>query len=140
MSAPLHSTAEFDLATVLKAAQAISGEIGLDRLLDKLLSIVVENAGADKVLFIQERNQQLIVEAMLALTPEPVILRPATPLEQSAELCIPLVHEVARTQEIVVLADTADPNPFANDSYLITHRPRSSCGLPLLHQSQLRGI
>ncbi|NJM73525.1 MAG: AAA family ATPase, partial [Scytonema sp. RU_4_4] len=35
-----------DLATVMKASQAIAGEIVLDKLLDSLMKILIENAGA----------------------------------------------------------------------------------------------
>jgi tetratricopeptide (TPR) repeat protein len=37
-----------DLATVVKASQAIAGEIVLDKLLAKLTNLVLENAGAQK--------------------------------------------------------------------------------------------
>jgi len=36
----------FDLKTVIKASQAISSEIVLEKLLKKLLHIILENAGA----------------------------------------------------------------------------------------------
>ena len=41
-----------DLATVLKASQAIAGEIVLERLLATLLDIIVENAGAESAVLV----------------------------------------------------------------------------------------
>ncbi|HEC85955.1 MAG TPA: serine/threonine-protein kinase PknK, partial [Thioploca sp.] len=43
-----------DLSSVMKASQAISGEINLDKLLTKLMTIVIENAGAQKGYLILE--------------------------------------------------------------------------------------
>jgi hypothetical protein len=42
-----HSTA-LDLGTIMKAAQALSGEIVLSELLGKLMTILIENAGATR--------------------------------------------------------------------------------------------
>ena len=40
--------ASLDLNTLLKAGQTISGEVVLGRLLDRLLDILIENAGAQR--------------------------------------------------------------------------------------------
>ncbi len=47
-------SSELDLATVMKASQAIAGEILLDKLLAKLMKILIENAGAQKGYLILE--------------------------------------------------------------------------------------
>src|SRR5258706_115680 len=49
MGAPVE---QLDVGTVLKAAQAVSGEIVLDRLIKTLLRIAVEHAGAERGLLI----------------------------------------------------------------------------------------
>ena len=45
-------TQQFDLATVVKASQALSGEIFLPELIERLMTIALENAGADRGLLI----------------------------------------------------------------------------------------
>ncbi len=52
-----------DLRTVLKAAQAISGEIVLDRLLAKLMSVAMENAGAQRGCLVLRDSDGLRIEA-----------------------------------------------------------------------------
>ena len=52
-----------DLATVMKAAQTISGEIVLETLLDKMMRIMVENAGADHGMLLFEEEGQWVVKA-----------------------------------------------------------------------------
>jgi hypothetical protein len=49
MSAPVH---QLDLATVVKASQALSSEIVLSKLIERLMTIALENAGADRGLLI----------------------------------------------------------------------------------------
>ncbi|MCB1180307.1 MAG: serine/threonine-protein kinase PknK, partial [Leptospiraceae bacterium] len=45
-----------DFVSVLKASQTISGEIVVDELLKKMMSVVIENAGAETGLLLQEKN------------------------------------------------------------------------------------
>ena len=52
-----------DLATVMRAARVISGEVEQAQLLGKLLRIVLENAGAQKGSLLLEREGDLVVEA-----------------------------------------------------------------------------
>ena len=54
-----------DLATAIKAGQAISGEIELDRLLATLLAVTIESAGADAGAFLVLRDGQPLVAAAL---------------------------------------------------------------------------
>jgi GAF domain-containing protein len=57
------NTASLDIATVLKASQALSVEIFLDELLVKLMKIVIENAGAETGFLILEKSGELLIEA-----------------------------------------------------------------------------
>ncbi|HEY9596601.1 MAG TPA: serine/threonine-protein kinase PknK, partial [Cyanophyceae cyanobacterium] len=52
-----------DLATVLKASQTISGEIILDKLLENLMNIMIENAGAQTGVLILDKDGKLLIEA-----------------------------------------------------------------------------
>ncbi len=52
-----------DLAAVVKASHAISGEIVLKRLLDTLMKIVIEIAGAQRGFLVRKSNGELVIEA-----------------------------------------------------------------------------
>ena len=54
-----------DLAAILKASQAISGEIELEKLLSSLLRIVIENAGADKCVLMLMRDECLLIKGSI---------------------------------------------------------------------------
>ena len=57
----------FDFTSILHASQAISSEIRLDKLLTKLMTLVIENAGAQRGVLILEKDGQLVIEAEKAL-------------------------------------------------------------------------
>ncbi len=128
-----------DLATLLKASQAISGEIELDRLLTTLLKIVITNAGADKCVLLLKQDMELQVAALVEEGQEPDIL-PRMPLESSQDVAISLVNTVKRSLKPLVLVDARVNPQFAGDRYIEQHQPKSILCSPILNQGKLIGI
>ena len=137
---PLRSTAhdELDLNAVLKASQALSGEIVLERLLDKLMEIVMESAGADRGSLILRKGERLEVEVDAAAGRE--MTYPATRLEDAANVAAAIVNYVAHTREDLVLDDASREAIFAQDEYVRGHALRSVLCIPILHHGQLNGL
>ena len=52
-----------DVTTVVKASQAVSSEIELPRLIETLMRIALQNAGADRGLLILSRHNEFWIEA-----------------------------------------------------------------------------
>lgn len=131
---------ELDLATIIKASQAISGEIVLERLLKKLMAIVLENAGAQKGFLILERNGTHFIEAAgTAEQDQKTLLQPLS-VENSESLSPAIVHYVARTKEPVVLHDAAHEGMFMYNRYVVQNKPLSILCVPVIHQGKLTGI
>lgn len=131
-----------ELATVMKASQALSGEIVLDKLLAKLMTILMENAGAEKGFLILETQEKLLIEAAVNINQESVILQ-SIPLENRDDklpLSTALINYVARTQENIVLNNATVENKFSQDPYIIQYRPKSILCTPLINQGKLSGI
>ncbi|MDC0713076.1 AAA family ATPase [Stigmatella sp. ncwal1] len=125
-----------DLATVIKAAQAISGELLLDPLLERLMRIVLQNAGAQRGLLILVRDGRLVIEAEQAVG-QAAAARLSSPVEGSSLLSPAIVHFVARTRESVVLDDASAQGLFTQDPYVALCRLRSVLCAPLLSQGKL---
>src|SRR5262249_54500339 len=53
---------QLDLATVIKMSQAVSGEMVLEKLIDKLLRSAIEQAGAERGLLITPRGEELHID------------------------------------------------------------------------------
>ncbi|MGA9119264.1 MAG: SpoIIE family protein phosphatase [Bacteroidota bacterium] len=134
------SILSLDFLSVLKASQALSGEIVLPKLLERMLSIVLENAGAERGVLITERNTTLVVEAERDIRADRTRVGLSEPLENSPLLCEAIVRYVARTKQQVVVHDAGLDSRFASDSYVVTNRPRAILCVPVLHHANLAGI
>jgi GAF domain-containing protein len=129
-----------DAITVVKASQAISGEIVLCNLLDTLMRVVIENAGAQKGYLLLAHGDELTLDAQGGgETSEIKILRPP-PAELATLLPISMVNYVRRTRECVILDDASDGNMFSQDQYIAVNKPVSVLCLPILRQGRLIGL
>jgi PAS domain S-box-containing protein len=129
-----------DLQTVLKASQTIAGELELDKLLNRLMTIVIENAGAQRGFLILEQDSQWVIEAVAeAGGPEPQVMQ-AINLTENNLLSAAIVQYVARTQQTVVLADAALAGEFVQDPYIEHHQVKSLLCIPLVNLGKTSGI
>jgi predicted ATPase/signal transduction histidine kinase len=130
---------QLDVATVLKASQTLSGEIVLAKLIEKLVRIAVEHAGAGRGLLILLRDAmpKIVAEATTGPGRVEVTVREAavTPSDflQSA------LHYVMRTGECVVLDDASEGTLYADDEYVRLKHPRSVLCMPIVKQAALVG-
>jgi PAS domain S-box-containing protein len=129
-----------DVGTVLKAAQAVSGEIVLDKLIETLLRITIEHAGAERGLLIlfPGGEPRIVAEATTGHGQVDVTLRETA--VSSTELPESMLHYVSRTRESVILDDALVLNPFSADEYVARKRARSVLCLPLVKQTKLIGV
>ncbi|WP_228061764.1 trifunctional serine/threonine-protein kinase/ATP-binding protein/sensor histidine kinase [[Phormidium] sp. LEGE 05292] len=128
-----------DLAAILKASQTISGEIELSKLLSSLLSIVIENAGAHKCVFMLMLDDRLLIKGSITTASKPVILQ-SLPIEESQDIPHKLIYKVKHDRQTVVLLDASADPTLANDPYIIRQQPKSILCSPILHQGKLMGI
>lgn len=133
------SEATLDLSSIMKASQAISGEIHLDQLLRQLMSIIMESAGAGRGFLILTSKGRLVIEAQTRIGQEPSIFH-TVPVEGNQELSSSIINFVARTQETVILEDAANKGKFIHDLYVQNNKPKSILCSPLVHQGKLTGI
>ena len=133
-----NSGGTLDLATFMKASQAISGEITIDKLLAKLIKILIENAGAETGCLILETEGQLKIEASGKVGEEKVTVLQSLAVENSLPASI--VNYVARTKISVVLNNAAAEGEFTKDVYIQTNQPKSILCSPLINQGKIAGI
>jgi predicted ATPase/signal transduction histidine kinase len=131
---------QLDLGTVIKASHAVSGEIVLERLIETLLVIAIEHAGAERGLLILPHGEEYRVEAEAKTGRHKVEVQLRQALVTSAELPESLFRYVVRTLESVILDDASVQNLFSKDGYVRQRRPRSILCLPLVKQAKLMGV
>jgi PAS domain S-box-containing protein len=134
------SAHQLDLTTVIKASQALSGEIVLSKLIERLMTIALENAGADRGLLILPAGDDhlILAEAKAIGDKAEVVLgnKPITGMTCPASL----VRYVIRTHETVIVDDASRPNLFSDDGDLRGRRAKSILCLPLSKQGRLTGL
>ncbi len=130
-----------DTTTVLRAAQTISGEILLDKVLTKLLRLVLEHAGAQKACMLLSHDRRLYVEAIASVDGGPTRrVHPPEPLEASEDIPESIIQFVARTKETLVLSDATQEDVFTQDAYIKRLQPLSVLCLPIVHRGDITGI
>ncbi|BBM82877.1 AAA family ATPase [Candidatus Uabimicrobium amorphum] len=128
-----------NINTVIKASQAISREISLDKLLVRLMEIALENAGAERGFLILNRDNQLFIEVRQSTDQSKAMLQ-SIPMDNCAEIPITIVNFVRRTMEKVVLHDAFKEGGFQSDPYVIAKKLKSVLCIPILKQNELLGI
>jgi signal transduction histidine kinase len=134
------SLEQLDLATVNRMSQAVAGELLLDKLIETLMTITIEHAGADRGLLVLPRGEDMRVEAEATSTAETVNVRLIGDDDTAPELPTAILTQVRRTQQPVMLDDARAQTPFSADKYLRLNRTRSVLCLPLVKQGDLIGI
>jgi PAS domain S-box-containing protein len=131
---------QLDVTSIVKASQAVSSEIVLPTLIERLMTIVLENAGADRGLLILPAEGEHVIQAEAQAAGDKVeVVLCQAPITSTAG---PegLLRYVIHTHESVILDDVARPNLFSEDEYLRGGPARSVLCLPLIKQGQLTGL
>ncbi|MEH2195259.1 MAG: AAA family ATPase [Nostoc sp.] len=138
-----------DLSAILKASQAISCEIEFEKLLSSLLSILIENAGADKCVLMLMESDNLLIRALAGLELKnngntkvdcSSMLTNPQPVEESTDIPVGLINTVKRSLKPAVIIDASVHPQLINDPYIQQQQPKSILCSPILHQGKLLGV
>ncbi|MCP4701899.1 MAG: AAA family ATPase [Gammaproteobacteria bacterium] len=144
-----HTTSgDLDMTSIIKTSQTIAEEIVLDRLLAKLMKIVMENAGAQHGILLLDRKGQWLIEAEAVADKEELTVLQSIAVDLNASaadkgaklLPLTLVNYVARTRKNVVLEDAAWEGAYTHDPYIVAYRPKSVSCMPLMNKGKLTGM
>jgi len=128
--------ADFDLNAWIKASEAVSGEIVLEKLIHSLISTALECARAERGVLLLPRGDELRVEAEATAEGRGVAVRLGAAAATSEILSESVLSHVVRTHDIVMLDDASAEERFVSDPYIqrnqifnATRRGRS-CAFP----------
>jgi len=137
-------TGLLDLHSLLKASQLLAKEIQLDSLLQKMLAVLLENAGAERGAIVLHDDEQLIVEAEGGLidgrrVDSQRISKRMSEYSADSKPRLPnaLIEYVRLTRTTLVLNDPAADERFSSSLYLQTRQPKSVICLPVVTQGKL---
>ncbi|MCW5315476.1 AAA family ATPase [Nostoc sp. KVJ3] len=133
-------TQTLDLSTAIKASQALSSEMELNRLLEKMMTIAIENAGAQMGYLLVKRENQWVIEAEGSIERDRVTVRSSSLVQVKHKMPVLLINYVERTKENLVLDDASHTERFVSDDYIVANQPKSILCLPFAHQGKLTGV
>ncbi len=140
MQGTITMSSMLDMRSIIKASQTLSGEVVLSKLLEKMLQIVMENAGAEFAVLLQrsEGGQfKVIAESSGAGNYHQI---EEIPLEQYPNIASTIVNYVIRTKDSVVLNDASEDKKYNTDSYIKIRQPKSVLCFPISYKSRIAGI
>ena len=131
---------QLDVGAMVKAAQALSGEIVLGTLLERLMRITVEHAGAERGVLVLLRQGEPRIAA--ETTMEQGRIEVAIRERSVASLDLPnaALHYVMRTRKSLILGDASTSTLLSDDVYVRLRRSRSVLCLPIVKQATLTGV
>jgi PAS domain S-box-containing protein len=136
-------TGLLDLATVIKISQTLSCEIVLPRLIERLMRLAVENAGAERGLLILLRGGvqggEPRIEAEATSGPGRIEVEVRQAAITPSDLPQSALHYVIRTQVRLLLDDALADIVYSEDEYVRQRRSRSILCLPIVRRANLVG-
>ncbi|MDD2760995.1 MAG: diguanylate cyclase, partial [Methylomonas sp.] len=133
-------TLSLDSATLVKAAEAIASERRLPMLLQKLMHVVIENAGAQRGVLLLQDQGELLIQAEAEFGAESYRVMQALPVSDASGLPRKVINFVSRSLEVVVLERAKDNPVFASDPEIDRRGVRSLLCAPLLLRGELQGL
>jgi GAF domain-containing protein len=112
----------------------------LEKLIQTLMIIAVEHAGAERGILVLQRGEGHRIEAEARSGRDQVEVQLRQALVTPSELPESLFRYVIRTRQSVILEDASSQCLFSEDPYVIQRRPRSVVCLPLVKQAKLMGV
>lgn len=130
-----------DLQSLLKVNQIISSEIQLSSLVENLMLILLQNAGADNGCFIRVEEKELWLEARGTVNNIEVMSdRLLTNYSNHSDIPLSIIKQVENSLEIVLVGQAAEDDEYGNDTYFASHNPSSSLCIPITNQAKLVAI
>ncbi|MDD3364803.1 MAG: PAS domain S-box protein [Syntrophomonas sp.] len=137
-------TNSIDINAVIKATQMISGEIEKTKLLEKLMSIIIENSGSNRGhIIIRDGNRWILSAYEIANRVVKIIIDDQEILLESMDakpiLPISIISYVMRTKEPLIIGNTL-ASQFSSDNYFSENTITSLMCFPILFHNALKGI
>ncbi len=132
-------TLSLDFSSIMKSSQAFSSITDLKLLLEKVLIISMENAGAENGALLLENNGDLFIEAEGSIEGNTAVLQ-SIPLNTSTSVCIPIIKSVLLRKKSIVLNDASNEGEYVLEKYIVKNKLKSVLAVPVIHQNKLTGI
>jgi signal transduction histidine kinase/serine/threonine protein kinase/tetratricopeptide (TPR) repeat protein len=131
-----------DFNYLIKSALALSAEVDLNRLMQKIMTVVLESSGAQHGYLLIKDADDLLVAAESHVGKKHIVKRRRISLNQSRGTAISrsIVNYVLRTRKKVLLHDAMADGEFQDTPEVQALKLRSVLCLPVIKQNELIGL
>jgi PAS domain S-box-containing protein len=119
-------------------SQTISSEIVLEKLIEKLLQIAIQNTGAQKVILIKEFESQWMIAGQINHGKMSTIK--SIPMEGNHNIPSSIIYYVSRTKQNIILNNPVKEGLFSSDPYIVKHKPKSILCMYYPFREDFKGI
>ncbi len=134
------SDRELDVESIIKASQTISKEMNFGQLLKNLISIVIENVGAEKGVLIINEEENYKVQALKTTSPDKIEIMQNINIDECSEIPSKIVSSVIKSKEAIVINDASSDEVFSNIQYVKRNKTKSILCMPMILHSKIVGI
>lgn len=133
------TTSSMDFDAVIKASQAISGEMKLETIMEKLIEVLLENSGAQEIYYLTKQNNGFVVEAEGHSEERAITIFPQySACEERFPLKI--LNFAERARESVILENAAASDQFGMDGYIVSQACKSVMCMPVISKGTMQGL
>ncbi|CAI8791445.1 AAA family ATPase [Methylocaldum szegediense] len=130
-----------DFNYLIKSALALSAEVDLNRLMQKIMSVVLESSGAQHGYLLIKEADELLVAAESHIGEKHIVNPQYLRLDQiRGSVSRAIVNYVLRTRKKVLLHDAMAEGEFQNTPEVQALKLRSVLCLPIIKQTELIGL
>jgi predicted ATPase/signal transduction histidine kinase len=127
-----------DVASVMKAAAAISREVEIQPLLRKLVKTCLESGGAETVALVLKEGEELVVVGQSRVGEEAVVV--PSSIDRCGVVSPTIVRFVLRSGKPTVVDDAMTDPTFGGADDIQRRKPRSIIAVPLLRGGAAMGV
>jgi C4-dicarboxylate-specific signal transduction histidine kinase len=136
----VETTAIRDIDTVIRSIRALSEEIHTTPLVQTLMTIALEHAGAQRGLLIRVKGGSALIEASARLTAEGVAVDTTHSTPGAPDLPLTMLYTAMRMHVPVSVSDSQRPAPYARDPYLVSYPRCAAIIIPMIKHTELVGL
>jgi signal transduction histidine kinase/serine/threonine protein kinase len=130
-----------DFNYLIKSALALSAEVDLNRLMQKIMSVVLESSGAQHGYLLIKEADELVIATESHAGKRHIVNRRHLNLNQNrSNISRAIVNYVLRTRKKVLLHDAMAEGEFQNTPEVQALKLRSLLCLPIIKQNELIGL
>ena len=130
------SSMSIDINSILKASQTISKEVVLEELLQKMIYILAENAGATYACLLLPKKDEWYIEAVYKNSQTHILENMS--IQGNAPQTI--MNYVLRVGKTVLLGNAFQQGTFVDDAYIKANKTKSVLAMPLLKGNKIQAI